>query len=624
MVGDNEVYHEVGTTYYDAGASAVDNSNEAIQVTVTNNVDDNNTGLYRVLYDAKDSSENMAQQKQRLVHVVDTLPPVITLNGDTTVYHEVAQVVNEDTQYTDAGATVSDNQTYTDADGNVVNAVELQTQINVDITKKGTYSVVFTATDLKGNKSEKRRIVHVTDTVPPTITVNYVGDTILHEVNTNFMVPTATATDNSGEPVEVKVNSNVDITTLGTYSITYDAVDASGNTADTKSLTVEIQDTTKPVIHLIGLSEMWHEVNTPFSDPGFYAEDNSGKNITVVAGGEVDVSVLGAYTLTYDANDDFNDAIQVTRIVNVRDTVSPVITMVGDNEVYHEVGTTYYDAGASAVDNSNEAIQVTVTNNVDDNNTGLYRVLYDAKDSSENMAQQKQRLVHVVDTLPPVITLNGDATVYHEVAQVVNEDTQYTDAGATVSDNQTYTDADGNVVNAVELQTQNNVDITNKGTYSVVFTATDLKGNKSEKRRIVHVTDTVPPTITVNYVGDTILHEVNTNFMVPTATASDNSGEPVEVKVNSNVDITTLGTYTITYNAVDASGNTADTKSLTVEIQDTTKPVIHLIGLSEMWHEVNTPFSDPGFYAEDNSGKNITVVAGDSRCKCIGGIYFNL
>ena len=66
MVGDNEVYHEVGTTYYDAGASAVDNSNEAIQVTVTNNVDDNNTGLYRVLYDAKDSSENMAQQNKDL------------------------------------------------------------------------------------------------------------------------------------------------------------------------------------------------------------------------------------------------------------------------------------------------------------------------------------------------------------------------------------------------------------------------------------------------------------------------------------------------------------------------------------------------------------------------------
>ena len=64
---------------------------------------------------------------------------------------------------------------------------------------------------------------------------------------------------------------------------------------------------------MIGLSEMWHEVNAPFSDPGYYAEDNSGKNITVVAGGEVDVSVLGDNKLTYDAYDGFNHAIQVTR-----------------------------------------------------------------------------------------------------------------------------------------------------------------------------------------------------------------------------------------------------------------------------------------------------------------------
>ena len=234
----------------------------------------------------------------------------------------------------------------------------MQTQNNVDITKKGTYSVVFTATDLKGNKSEKRRIVHVTDTVPPTITVNYVGDTILHEVNTNFMVPTATASDNSGEPVEVKVNSNVDITTLGKYSITYDAVDASGNTADTISLTVEVQDTTGPEIVVLGSLEIDHEINTPYIDAGAAVQDNLDVTYKIYSEGVVDVTQSGVYTITYSAKDtENNEAESKTRTVTVVDTLPPTFAIKGDSELYHEVGTVYVDAGVKlVVDNSNKQV----------------------------------------------------------------------------------------------------------------------------------------------------------------------------------------------------------------------------------------------------------------------------
>ena len=50
----------------------------------------------------------------------------------------------------------------------------------------------------------------------------------------------------------------------------------------------------------------------------------------MLASGNVLTGVVGSYVLTYDYTDsNGNDAVQVTRTVNVVDTTNPVITLNG-------------------------------------------------------------------------------------------------------------------------------------------------------------------------------------------------------------------------------------------------------------------------------------------------------
>ena len=73
--------------------------------------------------------------------------------------------------------------------------------------------------------------------------------------------------------------------------------------------------------------------------------------------------VPGTYTITYNHTDYAgNDAIPVTRTIEVVDTTGPVITLYGSALIKHPYRTPYLDLGASAHDlvdgNVNEWIQL--------------------------------------------------------------------------------------------------------------------------------------------------------------------------------------------------------------------------------------------------------------------------
>ena len=77
-------------------------------------------------------------------------------------------------------------------------------------------------------------------------------------------------------------------------------------------------DTTPPVITLNGSASMTVTIGSSFPDPGATATDNIDGNVSVNVTGSVNVSVVGIYTLQYNARDlAGNNATTVTRIVNV-------------------------------------------------------------------------------------------------------------------------------------------------------------------------------------------------------------------------------------------------------------------------------------------------------------------
>ena len=246
------------------------------------------------------------------------------------------------------------------------------------------------------------------DEIPPVITINGQNPATV-ELGDTYSDAGATAMDAYHGTTEVIASGNVDTTTVGTYTVTYTATDLDNNTA-TATRTVNVVDTTAPVITVTGDNPATTELGETYTDAGATATDLSGA-ITVVTSGTVDTTTVGTYTLTYTATDPSSNTSTTTRTVNVVDTTAPAITVTGDNPATVELGGTYTDAGATATDASGDVTVVTTgVDTVKPNTLGTYTVTYTSTDASGNKGTAT-RTVNVVDTTVPVFTSSATYTV---------------------------------------------------------------------------------------------------------------------------------------------------------------------------------------------------------------------
>jgi hypothetical protein len=401
----------------------------------------------------------------------DTVPPVISLYGYSTMTIQVG------TTYWEPGYTAYDDQ-----DGSLTWYVTVTGWVNSSVL--GTYTLRYNVRDFSGNAAEeKTRTVYVVDTTAPRITL--LGDNPFElQVGTTYYEPGYRATDNYDGDLtwQVTVTGYVRSYDLGTYTLRYNVRDSSGNPADEKVRTVEVVDTVRPVIQLLGDDPVILEVGTWYTDPGYTATDNYDGDITsrVWVRGCVDHNYLGDYTLTYTVSDSSgNAAEEKKRTVRVVDMTRPAIRLLGDDVVVLEAGTWYTDPGYTATDNYDGDItsRVWVRGSVDHNYLGDYSLTYTVSDSSGNPAEEKKRTVRVVDTTPPVITLRGGNTVTLKVG------TPFTEPGFTASDNY-----DGDIT--ANVRVSGSVDSMWPGSYVLRYTVSDSSGNPAEgKVRTVNVVD---------------------------------------------------------------------------------------------------------------------------------------
>ena len=354
---------------------------------------------------------------------------------------------------------------------------------------------------------------------------------------------------------------------LLTGNVIYDAVaqgtespidfGSDGEDAGSWNSGLNFLDSIIPVITLSGEPTVTIEVGTSYTDAGATASDNIDGDITsnITTVNNVDTDVVASYTLNYNVLDSSgNAAIEVTRTVNVVDTAVPVITLTGEGVVTIEVGTTYADAGATATDNYDDdtalSLNIITVNNVDTAVVASYTVTYNVSDASGNAATEVTRTVNVVDTTVPVITLIGEGIVTIEVG------TAYADGGATATDNY-----DDDTALSSNIITVNNVDTAVVGSYTVTYNVSDASGNAAtEVTRTVNVVDTTVPVITLTGAGIVTI-EVGTAYVDGGATATDNYDDDTALSLNiitvNNVDTDVVASYTLTYNVSDASGNAA-------------------------------------------------------------------
>jgi subtilase family serine protease len=173
-----------------------------------------------------------------VVTVLDTLPPVITLNGPNPYYVEFGST------FSDPGATASDL---------CMGAVPVTVSGSVNTNAVGTNTLTYTATDGNGNTNTATRTVIVRDTTPPTILWSFTSLVLAADTNCTAPMPDVTGTNyiiatDLSEPLTISQNpTNNSILLLGTNAVVIAVSDAYGNTAYSTN-TVVVQDQTPPAI----------------------------------------------------------------------------------------------------------------------------------------------------------------------------------------------------------------------------------------------------------------------------------------------------------------------------------------------------------------------------------------
>ena len=404
------------------------------------------------------------------------------------------------------------------------------------------------------------------DTTPPIITLNGDNPTIV-EVGTPYSEAGATVTDDNDTGLSAEITGTVNTGVVGSYTLTYNAVDSSGNAADPVTRTVNVVDTYAPVITLNGNNPTTVEVGTSYSEAGATVTDNYDTGLIATISGTVNTGLVGSYMLTYNAVDSSgNNAVPVIRTVNVVDTTAPVITLNGNNPTTVEAGTSYFETGATVTDNYDTGLIATISGTVNTGVVGSYTLTYNAVDLSGNNAVPVTRTANVVDTTAPVWSPPPSNQIV-QVGVSFSYPISATDASTiTYSINDTINfhinSFSGIITNKKEL---------NIGTYSLTITATDSLGNSVSG--IITITVQPEPTYSVSgYVFD------------------NNNAGLVDVNIQNGKAISNgTGYYVITgllkgsynfsyskpgfntdYSIIDISGS--DIKNANKKISDTTPP----------------------------------------------------
>lgn len=293
------------------------------------------------------------------------------------------------------------------------------------------------------------------------------------ECGESFSDPGATAINGAGKAVPVEVSGNVDTATLGTYTLTYTAVDEKDSASAERTVTVV--DTTAPEIILKGGKTMTVNCGEPWVEPGASALDSCQGSVPVAISGSIDPNIQGRYTISYTAGDAGNNTRTVTRevIVGSIEDNPPTITLAGRAAMTIECGSSFIDPGATATTPCSGAVLVVTSGTVDAHTVGSYIITYAA--SSGELRAEAARTVSVVDTTAPVISLTGDNPL------TISRGSIFKDPGAIAEDA---------CAGAFAATATSTVDPNTIGSYTITYTASDPSGNQATPvKRTVNVVE---------------------------------------------------------------------------------------------------------------------------------------
>lgn len=206
-----------------------------------------------------------------------------------------------------------------------------------------------------------------------------------------------------------------------------------------------------------------------------------------------------------------------------------------------------------------DGTNATLINPVKYYSAGEYKVVLTATNVA-GASDTFEDIIVISDVGAPVITLLGETTMNIMIGG------SYIDPGATATD-----DLDGDITANIVVG-GDTVDVNTAGTYIVTYNVSDAAGNAATQRTrtVIVAADVVAPVITLTGSA-TINISLGGSFTDPGATATDDVDGDITANIvvgGDAVNVNTAGTYTITYNVTDASGNAATEVKRTVIVSD--------------------------------------------------------
>jgi len=187
----------------------------------------------------------------------------------------------------------------------------------------------------------------------------------------------------------IKISGNVNTKKIGKYKVSYNLKLFLWNI--TKTRIVNVVDSKKPEIMLVGDANLNMCPDAKFEEPGYIAVDEYDGNLTK----KVKVTEKQD-KIIYQVSDKSKNKFEIERIITRKDDEAPTISLNGSSTYYHRINTTFNEPGYTASDNCDSDLtkKVTVTGNVDANKEGKYTLTYTVKDNSGNETKV-ERIVRV-------------------------------------------------------------------------------------------------------------------------------------------------------------------------------------------------------------------------------------
>jgi PKD repeat protein len=425
---------------------------------------------------------------------------------------------------------------------------------------------------------EDYRVYVRPDATKPVITL-LGDDTVYVEQGYGYTDPGATAYDNLDGNITSKMKPVISAPSfnnmiVGQYIFKYNVTDAAGNQADeARRVVIVTPDKTGPQLIVDGNDTIYVEVfDATFTNPAVLFDEDLvdgsllGQEIIT---GNVNINIVGTYEVKYSITDASGNNSTVKRVIIVRDTKEPVITLVGNNNVTHEVGTRFIDSGVTLSDNYYSEAELrkvlVVQNNVDTSTLGTYTVVYTLTDPSGNGPVTITRTVIVEDSKAPLVTLNGDNPYFMEGK------TKFIDPGVTIMDNydKNLTDWD---TSGTFYATFPDGFATTLDTFDVIYYVTDASGNAAQVTRTVIVGDRTPPV--AELLGEPVITVCRwSNYQDAGYAATDNFDKTSDLIIKEEGSFTLSrtqkpGGYALRYRIEDKSGNITYTGWRTIIVLD--------------------------------------------------------